>query len=80
MKTRHPLPLALWLPALAVSVALVASFLVFVWPTSYRYDGSPYIRVNRFTGRVTYQPSPGQPWQEATGTDIVITGSSEQKP
>ena len=69
MKALRTLPLALWLPALAAGVAL---FLVFVWPTPYRYPYSPYVRVNRFTGQVTYQTGPGQPWQELQSDDVLF--------
>lgn len=67
--TRRPLPLALWLPALAVGVVL---FLVFVWPTPYRYeagyldkDTPIYWRTNRFTGRLYIRTRPTDPWREA---------------
>lgn len=65
MTTRHPLPIALWLPALAVGAALI---LVFVWPTPYRYEDHDlegffpeYWRVNRFTGQTERQH---HPWKE----------------
>jgi hypothetical protein len=38
----------------AIGLILVLLFLIFVWPTAYRYDdfkGLP-IRINRFTGTV----------------------------
>ena len=79
MTTRRPLPIALWLPTLAVGVAL---FLVFVWPTPYRYheyreDDPFYIplktRVNRLTGRTYIRFDPNQPWQE-------MSRRGEQKP
>lgn len=40
--------------ALIVTVAVVVSFLLFVWPTAYReaHHGSQLLLINRFTGRV----------------------------
>lgn len=73
MTTHRSLPIALWLPALAVGVALVASFLVFVWPTPYKYytgylEQTPfYHRVNRFTGRSSIRFQPTAPWRELDG-------------
>ncbi len=73
------LPLVMRLVRMLIVLAIVAAFVLFVWPTRYRYDhvvteGETYpVRIDRFTGDADML-TPDDGWYPMGDTDSTDGG------